>query len=83
MPKKLRNGVGAAATILKKFPHLKEFKGDMYANIGPHERINDLVMVIKVTKTIKWKPKTVIFFRHNDIPNDSIYISEKYCKVLK
>ena len=53
MPKKLRNGVGSAAIILKKFPHLKEFKGDMYANIGPQERINDLVMVIKVTKPIK------------------------------
>ena len=53
MPKKLRNGVGAAATILKKFLHPKNFKGDMYANIGPQERIYDLVMVIKVTKPIK------------------------------
>ena len=53
MPKKLHNAVGNAATILKKFLHPKKFIGDMYANIGPQERINDLVMVIKVTKPIK------------------------------
>ena len=62
MPKNLRNIVGATPTVLKKFLHPKKVIGDRYASIGPQERINDLVVVRKGTKPIKFKPATVIFF---------------------
>ena len=62
MPKKLRNGVGNTATVLKKFLHPKNSIEYRYANIGPQYRINDLVVVRKGTKTIKYKPTVVIFF---------------------
>ena len=83
MPNKICNGVGAKATVLKNSLYPKKFIGDRYANIGSQERINDLVVVRKGIKHINYKPTTVIFFCHDDFPNNSIYISDSYCNVLK
>ena len=83
MRKKLRSGVGATATVLKKFFRSKKVIGDRYSKIAPQECLNDLVVVRKDTKPIKSKQTTVIFFCHGNFPNDYICISERYCKVLK
>ena len=78
IPKKLCNVLGATSTVLKKLLHPKKVIGDMYAKIGPQDRLNDLVVVRKGTKPIKSNPTTVIFFRHYNFPNNYIYISERY-----
>ena len=82
MPKKLRNVVGNTATVLKKLLHTKKIIGDKYSNIGPQERLNDMVMDRKGTKPIKSNPTTVIFFLLWFPKRKNIYISERYCKVL-
>ena len=80
--KNICNGVGATATVLKKFLHPKKFIGGRYSKIVPQEGINNLVVVRKGTKPIKSKLTTVIFFHYNYFPNDSIYTSYSYFKVL-
>ena len=61
-PEKLCNGVGVTDTVLKNLCHTKKFIGDRYAKIVPQAWLNDLVVVRKGTKPIKFKPATVIFF---------------------
>ena len=60
MPNKLRNVVDAMVIVLKKFLKPKKFIGVMYMNTGPQEQPNDLSVVRKGTKSIKYKP--TIFF---------------------
>ena len=50
MPKKICNGVGATATVLKNYLYPKKVIGDRYTNIGSQERLNDPVVISKGTK---------------------------------
>ena len=50
MPKKICNGVGATATVLKNSLYPKKVTGDRYANIGSQEHLNDLVVIMTGTE---------------------------------
>eukprot|EP00957_Ditylum_brightwellii_P121382 9256698-Ditylum_brightwellii.AAC.1 len=83
MPLVLQNGVGATASVLKLLLHPKKIISTKYANIAPQERLYDLLVIKKGVKTIKSKDTNIIFFCHNDFPNQMLYVADQFCKVVK
>eukprot|EP00957_Ditylum_brightwellii_P022462 1695102-Ditylum_brightwellii.AAC.1 len=76
MPRALKNGVGATASVLKCLLHPKKVISKKYANIAPQERLDDLLVLKKGVKAIKSKDTAVIFFRHDDFPNQILYVAD-------
>eukprot|EP00957_Ditylum_brightwellii_P168022 12790851-Ditylum_brightwellii.AAC.1 len=83
MLKALRNGVGAMASVLKRLLQPKKKISKKYAIIDPHERVEDLLVVSRGQRKVKTRLQDVVFFCHNNFPNDMLYVSEQFFKVLK
>jgi hypothetical protein len=83
MPQALQNGVSATASVLKRLLHPKKVISKKYAKIAPQEHLDDLLVLKKGGKAIKSKETTIIFFHHDDFPNQILYMADWFYKVLK
>eukprot|EP00957_Ditylum_brightwellii_P132842 10130197-Ditylum_brightwellii.AAC.1 len=76
MSKALQNDVSATLSISKRMLHPKKKVTGKYPNMGPQDRLDDLLVVSRGKKAIKSKEQNVIFVCHDDFPNNTLYISE-------
>ena len=83
MKKKLQVGVGAECSVLIKYLHPRKVIQEKYVNTTSASRLEGLVAISTTTRMINKKPRTVIIFRHDDIPNKEIYCAKKFCGVKK
>eukprot|EP00957_Ditylum_brightwellii_P164730 12542157-Ditylum_brightwellii.AAC.1 len=83
MLKVLQNGIDATVSVLKRLLHPKKKISKKYTNIHPHDRLKDLLVVSRCQKKVKTRLQDVIFFCHNNFPNDMLYVSERFVKVVK
>src|SRR6056300_117073 len=83
MRRKLRNGVGAECSCLKRMLHSRPVIDAKYPNARHHERLEGLVCIRREKKTVNHREQVCVFFLHANFPDEEIYCVEGYCKVTK
>eukprot|EP00957_Ditylum_brightwellii_P009694 730668-Ditylum_brightwellii.AAC.1 len=63
--------------------HPKKKVAEKYPNMGPQDRLDDLLVFSRGKKAIKSREQNIIFVHHDDSPNDMLYTSERFAKVTK
>eukprot|EP00957_Ditylum_brightwellii_P049977 3788507-Ditylum_brightwellii.AAC.1 len=63
--------------------HPKKKVDERYPNMGPQDRLDDLLVVSRGKNAIKSREQNVIFVCHDDFPNNMLYTSEPFAKVTK
>jgi Transposase IS4 len=81
--RRLRNGIGAQCSALKRYLHSRPIIDAKYPNATPTERLDSLLAIRRERKAVNKRNQWVIIFRHDDFENVEIYCVEKYCKVTK
>jgi hypothetical protein len=82
--KRLRHGVGAKISVLKKFLHPRPLVAEKYPNAGKTDMLHDLVAVGQEEKTVSKKPQLCIIMRHNDFDDGQrLHTVARYCKVVQ
>ena len=82
--KRLRHGVGAKISVLKKFLHPRPLVAEKYPNAGKTDMLHDLVAVGQEEKTVSKKPQLCIIMRHNDFDDGQLlHAVARYCKVVQ
>ena len=77
---RLRKGIGAKCSVSKRVmhPQKKISEHPTYFNL---DKIDNLLITGKGEEKVKTGRKCVIYFRHDDFPNITLYCSEKFAKV--
>lgn len=82
--KRLRRGVGAKISVLKKFLHPRPLVDAKYPNAGKTDMLHDLVAVGQEEKTVSKKPQSCIIMRHNDFDDGQLlHAVARHCKVVQ
>eukprot|EP00957_Ditylum_brightwellii_P086672 6595382-Ditylum_brightwellii.AAC.1 len=63
--------------------HPKKKVAKKYPNMGPQDRLDDLLVVSRGKKAIKSREQNVIFVCHDDFPNNMLCTLEWFAKVTK
>jgi hypothetical protein len=80
---RLKNGVGAQCSALKRYLHSRPIIDAKYPNATTTERLESLLAIRREKKTVNNRSQWVIIFRHDEFDNVEIYCVEKYCKVIQ
>jgi hypothetical protein len=78
---RLRNGIGAQCSVLKRFLHPRTIVDAKYPNTTQSERLESLLVTRREVKRVNNKDQWCIIFRHDDFDNIEVYATERYCKV--
>jgi len=81
--RRMRNGIGANCSVLKRFLHSRPIVDAKYPNATQSERLEPLLAIRREKKTVNHKEQWCIIFRHDDFENIELYAAERYCKVVE
>jgi hypothetical protein len=82
--KRLRHGVGAKISVLKKFLHPRPLVAAKYPNAGKMDTLHDLLALGQEEKTVSKKPKLCIIKRHDDFDDGQLlHAVARYCEVVQ
>lgn len=75
------HGIGAIATVKKRFLHPSRLIDEKYPNRRPTDELSGLLELRKEEKTVRTKLQMCIVMRHEDFPNAELYAVERWVKV--
>ncbi len=80
--KRLRNGIGAAVAVYKKFLHPRKEVCAKYPNANKGDVLNELLVVLTEEKTVNKRQQLCVVMRHVDFDDGLLLLAVAlYCKV--
>ena len=81
--KTAQHGIGAVASVCKRFLHPSKTVSEKYPNMRPDERLEGCLELRKEVKKVMRREQMCIILRHDDFPNIELHAVERWVKVTK
>ena len=83
MARAKRNGIGARCSVLLRKLHPGNVLAERFPNFGSQERLYDLITVKKDDVICGGRVMQMIFFTSATVPNESLFASPGFVKVIE